>query len=158
MSSESRTSGKSLDIRAICELLPHRYPFLLVDRAEIIEEGKRIRGIKNVTFNEPFFVGHFPGEPIMPGVLIVEATAQVGALLLLSMDQFRGMIPMVGAIDNTKFRRPVVPGDQLAFEVEIVWLRGTIGKCKGDARVDGQVVATFEMTFKLRPREEPVSS
>lgn len=144
-----------MDIREILDLLPHRYPFLLVDRAEIVEPGKRVVGVKNITFNEPCFVGHFPGEPIMPGVLILEATAQTGALLFLSMPQFVGMIPMIGAIDEAKFRKPVIPGDQMEMEVEVLWLRGPIGRAKGTARVDGETVCTFEMTFKLRPREHP---
>lgn len=138
-----------IDIQGILQYLPHRYPILLVDRILEIEHGKRIKGLKNVSVNEPFFQGHYPGQPIMPGVLILEAMAQAGALLLLSTPEFEGKVPLIGAIDKVKFKRPVVPGDQLISELELQWLRGSIGHFRGDATVNGQVVASMEMTFKI---------
>jgi beta-hydroxyacyl-ACP dehydratase FabZ len=120
-----------------------------VDRILEIEEGKSIRGLKNVTVNEPFFQGHYPGMPIMPGVLIVEAMAQAGALLLLTTEQFKGKVPLIGGVDKVKFKRPVVPGDQLITDLKLDWLRGSIGHFTGEARVDGQLVASMEMTFKI---------
>ncbi|HLK14816.1 MAG TPA: 3-hydroxyacyl-ACP dehydratase FabZ [Fimbriimonadaceae bacterium] len=146
-----------LDIKAILDILPHRYPMLLVDRAEIVEPGKRITGHKCVTINEPFFVGHYPGEPIMPGVMIVEAGAQCGALLFLSQEEHKGKIPLIGGIDHIKFRRPVRPGDVLMFDVELDWMRGPVGKCHGVATVDGQPVCSFEMSFKLESKEQAPS-
>lgn len=122
---------------------------LLVDRILSIDPGKSCVGIKNVTFNEEFFQGHYPGMPIMPGVLIVEAIAQAGCLMLLHEEKNRGLIPVIGAIDNVKFRRPVVPGDQLRSEVKLEWMRGTIGKITGQGTVDGELVCEMEMTFKL---------
>ena len=142
-----------LDVRCIERLLPHRYPFLLVDRILEVEEKKRIVGLKNVTINEPFFQGHFPGHPIMPGVLIVEAMAQTGGMLLL------GAVPDPGtkvvyftSLDNVKFRRPVKPGDQLRFELEVVQLRGTVCKMRGVAKVDGAVVCEADMAAMVRDR------
>ena len=139
-----------LDYAAIERILPHRYPFLLVDRIIEIEGDKRIVGIKNVTINEPFFQGHFPGHPIMPGVLIIEAMAQVGGMLL--MDELQEPPPKVVyfmALDNVKFRKPVVPGDQLRSEVEILQLRGRNCRLKGVAYVYGQVVAEAEMLARV---------
>ena len=128
---------------------------LLVDRIlEISEDGRHGKGLKNVTMNEPFFQGHYPGMPIMPGVLIVESMAQVGAAILLMTPALKGKIPIIGAIDNVKFKRMVQPGDQLILDLEIVWLRGSIGRTKGTATVDGELAASMEMTFKLMPREE----
>ena len=129
--------------------LPHRYPMLLVDRIVEVVPGQRSVGIKNVTINEPFFQGHYPGLPIMPGVLIVEAMAQAGAVIILSDENFKGMIPVIGAIDEVRFRRQVVPGDQLRMEVDLLKIKGVVGKIKGVATVDGQVAAEMEMTFKL---------
>lgn len=127
---------------------------LLVDRIlEISEDRKKCRGLKNVTINEAFFVGHYPGRPIMPGVLIVESMAQVGAALLLSSPEMYGFVPLIGGIDNAKFKRPVVPGDQLITDVEILWVRSGIGKMKGVATVDGEVAAAMEVAFKLEKRE-----
>jgi 3-hydroxyacyl-[acyl-carrier-protein] dehydratase len=146
-----------MDIKAILDILPHRYPMLLVDRAEIVEPGKRITGIKNVTINEPFFEGHYPGEPIMPGVMIVEAGAQIGALLFMSQPEHRGKIPLIAAIDKIRFRRPVRPGDQIVYDIELDWMRGPIGKCHGDATVDGHQVCSFELSFKLEAKEQPAS-
>lgn len=138
-----------IDIQGILEYLPHRYPILLVDRILEMEEGKSIKGLKNVSFNEPFFQGHYPGQPIMPGVLILEAMAQAGAILLLSTEQFKGKIPLIGAIDNVKFKRPVVPGDQLISDLKLEWLRGTIGHFSGTASVDGQIAVSMGLTFKI---------
>ena len=127
---------------------------LLVDRIlEISEDGRHGKGLKNVTMNEPFFQGHYPGMPIMPGVLIVESMAQVGAAILLMTPALKGKIPIIGAIDNVKFKRMVQPGDQLILDLEIVWLRGSIGRTKGTATVDGELAASMEMTFKLMPKE-----
>jgi len=143
-----------IDIGKIFSVLPHRYPMLLVDRILEMEPGKSCRGLKNVTINEAFFQGHYPGKPIMPGVLIVEAMAQTAAILLLSDDRFLNTVPLIGAIDDVKFRRPVVPGDQLITDIELLWVRGSIGRFKAAGSVDGEPVATFEMTFKLMPKEE----
>ena len=142
--------GRMLDIERIMEVLPHRYPILLVDRILELTPRKRVVGIKNVTINEPFFQGHFPGHPIMPGVLIIESMAQVGGMLL--MDELKEPPPKVVyfmALDNVKFRRPVVPGDQLRSEVEILQLRGRNCRLKGVAFVDGQVVAEAEMLARV---------
>src|SRR5579872_2008541 len=147
-----------MDIQAILDILPHRYPMLLVDRAEITEPGKRIIGYKNVTMNEPYFVGHFPGEPIMPGVMIIEAMAQVGALMFLSQEQHRNKIPLMAAVDKVRFRKPVKPGDQIKFEIDLQWMRGPIGRCTGVASVDGEMVANFEMSFMLRDKELPAGA
>lgn len=131
------------------KVLPHRYPILLVDRILEVEPGVRCVGIKNVTINEGFFQGHYPGQPIMPGVLIVESLAQCGAVILLSQESYSGMVPVIGAIDNVKFKRQVGPGDQLRLEIELLWIKSSIGRIKGVATVDGQLAAQMEMTFKL---------
>ncbi len=136
----------SQDIKAI---LPHRYPFLLIDRVIEIEEGKRVVAIKNVTNNEAFFNGHFPQEPVMPGVLIIEAMAQAGAVALLSLEQFKGKIAYFGGIDKAKFRGKVVPGDTLRLELEIVKLKKVAGIGKGIAYVGDKKVAEAELTFMI---------
>ncbi|PIE76786.1 3-hydroxyacyl-[acyl-carrier-protein] dehydratase FabZ [bacterium DOLJORAL78_65_58] len=134
------------DIHSIMEIMPHRYPFLLVDRIIDLEPGKKVVGIKNVTINEPFFAGHFPGHPIMPAVLITEAMAQTGGVLLLSsVDDPRGKLVYFSGIDNARFRAPVTPGDQLRFELELVKLRGPICKMRGTAWVDGKLVAEADL-------------
>ena len=142
-----------LDVQQIFQYLPHRYPFLLVDRVVEYEERKRIIGLKNVTINEPFFVGHFPGHPIMPGVLIIEAMAQVGGLLLMdSIENPEEKIVYFMALDNVKWRRPVIPGDQIRFEVEVVQIRGRTAKMKGVGTVDGQLVAEADMMARVVDR------
>jgi UDP-3-O-[3-hydroxymyristoyl] N-acetylglucosamine deacetylase/3-hydroxyacyl-[acyl-carrier-protein] dehydratase len=142
-----------LNIQQILQYLPHRYPFLLVDRVVEYEEGKRIVGLKNVTINEPFFVGHFPGHPIMPGVLIIEAMAQVGGLLVMdTIDNPEDKIVYFMSLDNVKWRRPVTPGDQIRFEVEIVQIRGHTAKMRGVGLVDRQVVAEADMMARVVDR------
>jgi len=142
-----------LGIEQIFQYLPHRYPFLLVDRVIEFEERKRIVGLKNVTINEPFFVGHFPGRPVMPGVLIIEAMAQVGGLLVLEqMENLDEKVIYFMSLDNVKWRRPVIPGDQIRFEVEILQIRGSNCRMKGVGRVDGQVVAEAEMMARVVDR------
>jgi 3-hydroxyacyl-[acyl-carrier-protein] dehydratase len=144
----------TLNITEIMEILPHRYPMLLVDRVLEIEEGKRIVCIKNVTANEQFFQGHFPGAPVMPGVLIVEAMAQCGAVLILRDIPDRAQkLFLFGGVDKARFRRPVVPGDQLRMEVEILARRSNSVKIHGVATVDGEVVAEAEMLSVMAPRK-----
>lgn len=139
-----------LNIEQITQYLPHRYPFLLVDRVVEFEERKRIVGLKNVTINEPFFVGHFPGRPVMPGVLIIEAMAQVGGLLVLEqMENLDDKVVYFMSLDNVKWRRPVTPGDQIRFEVEVLQIRGTTCRMKGVGTVDGHVVAEAEMMARV---------
>lgn len=139
----------SLGIKEIQEILPHRYPFLLLDRIEEIEEGKKAVGYKNVTMNEYFFQGHFPEEPVMPGVLIVEALAQVGAVALLSKEEYKGKIAYFGGINKAKFRRKVVPGDVLKLEVEMIKMKGPAGVAKGIATVNGEKACEAEMMFAV---------
>ncbi|MGM7721824.1 3-hydroxyacyl-ACP dehydratase FabZ [Metabacillus sp. Hm71] len=143
-----------LDTQQIKEIIPHRYPFLLVDRVLEVEEGKHAVGIKNVTANEEFFNGHFPDYPVMPGVLIVEALAQVGAVAMLKKEENRGRLAFFAGIDNCRFKKQVKPGDQLRLEVEITRARGAIGKGKGIATVDGEVACEAEITFALGEKKE----
>jgi 3-hydroxyacyl-[acyl-carrier-protein] dehydratase len=143
-----------LDINDIQSILQHRYPFLLVDRVLEIEPGRRAVGLKNVTVNEAYFNGHFPGKPIMPGVLIVEAMAQVGGILLLASSHNEGKLALFGGMDKVRFRKPVVPGDQLITEVTIERCRGDIGKVRVEGRVDDQVVAEGEYLFVLIKQED----
>jgi UDP-3-O-[3-hydroxymyristoyl] N-acetylglucosamine deacetylase / 3-hydroxyacyl-[acyl-carrier-protein] dehydratase len=144
------------DITAVMDILPHRYPFLLVDRILNLEEGRSVEGIKNVTINEPFFQGHFPGHPIMPAVLILEAMAQVGGLLLLtSVDDPNDKLMYFMGIDAAKFRRPVTPGDQLHLKLTLLRLKNRISKMKGEAYVDGQLVAEAELLATVVDRRGP---
>jgi 3-hydroxyacyl-[acyl-carrier-protein] dehydratase len=138
-----------MDIQQIMEILPHRFPFLLVDRILELETGKRVVGLKNVTVNEPFFTGHYPSRPIMPGVLILEAMAQIGGFLMLEDERFRGKLPLLAGVDAARFRKPVVPGDQLRMEVEFIRERAGIAKVSGKAFVDGKVVAEAELLFAV---------
>ena len=139
----------SMDIKEIMDTIPHRQPFLLLDRIEEIVEGESVVAIKNVTYNEPFFAGHFPQEPVMPGVLIVEAMAQAGAVAILSMDDFKGKTAYFGGIKNAKFKKKVVPGDVLRLEVKIEKLKKNAGVGMGTAYVDGKVAAQAEIIFMI---------
>ncbi|MDQ3658211.1 MAG: 3-hydroxyacyl-ACP dehydratase FabZ [Actinomycetota bacterium] len=145
---------RSLSSVEIRDLIPHRYPFLLVDRIEEVEPGVRAVGIKSVTQNEPFFQGHFPDYPVMPGVLIVEAMAQVGAVGVMSLEEYRGKLALFAGIDGVRFRRQVVPGDVLTMEVGIVRLKGKIGRGKGRATVGGERVCEAELMFAFAERVE----
>jgi UDP-3-O-[3-hydroxymyristoyl] N-acetylglucosamine deacetylase/3-hydroxyacyl-[acyl-carrier-protein] dehydratase len=148
-----RVGGVAMDIGRILDVIPHRYPFLLVDRIIEVEGNHRIVGIKNVTINEPFFQGHFPGHPIMPGVLIIEAMAQVGGMLLLgTIEDPDQKVVYFMSLDNVKFRRPVLPGDQLRCELEMLQNRGRTCRMKGVALVDGNVVAEAEMMARVVDR------
>lgn len=139
-----------LDINQIKEIIPHRYPFLLIDKIVEVEEDKRAVGIKNVTANEPFFQGHFPDYPVMPGVLIVEALAQVGAVAILGKEENRGKLALFAGIDNCRFKRQVKPGDTLRLEVEITRVRGPIGKGRAVATVDGEVACQTDIMFAIQ--------
>lgn len=144
-----------MTIQEILKLLPHRYPLLLVDRVLEIEPGKRIKALKNVTANEPHFTGHFPGAPIMPGVLILESMAQCGALMFLQgLDDRDSKLFLFGGVDKARFRRPVVPGDQLIIDVECIQRRSNSARVRGVATVDGNVVAEAEILSVMAARPE----
>lgn len=143
-----------LDSKEIQAIIPHRYPFLLVDRIEALEEGKRAVGIKNVSVNEPFFQGHFPGYPVMPGVLIMEALAQVGAVVLLKMPEYAGHIALYAGLDEVRFKRQVVPGDQLRLKVELLKMKHGIGVAEGKAYVGEELAARGIMKFAVGPMQE----
>lgn len=150
-SNTTKTDSKVVfTVEDIHKLLPHRYPFALVDRIIDYIPGKRAVGIKNVTFNEPHFQGHFPGQPIMPGVLIVEAMAQVGGVVLTQLAEMEGGLFLFAGIDKVRFRRQVVPGDQLVMTVELLWVKQRrFGKMQARAEVDGQLAAEGELMFSL---------
>lgn len=139
----------TLDASQIAAILPHRYPFALVDRITDFEPGKWAKGIKCVTINEPFFQGHFPGYPVMPGVLLLEALAQTGAVAALSLPENRGKLALFGGVKNARFKRQVVPGDVVELSCELVDQKGPVGIGKGTARVDGQIAAKAELIFAI---------
>jgi beta-hydroxyacyl-ACP dehydratase FabZ len=143
-----------MDIEEIRDCLPHRFPMLLVDRILEMEPGKRAVGLKNVTINEDFFNGHFPGQAIMPGVLIIEAMAQVGGVLILTLPDHQHKLAVIGGMENVKFRKPVVPGDALITEVEVLNVRKSFGKVRLTGRVQDEVVASCDMIFGLVPRRQ----
>lgn len=143
-----------LTTKEILDILPHRQPFMLVDTIEELEPGVKAVGKKCVTYNEPFFAGHFPGEPVMPGVLIIEALAQVGAVAILSMPENKGKIAFFGGIKEARFKGKVLPGDVLKMETEIIKMKGPIGVGSAKAYVDGKVVAQAELTFAIGERED----
>jgi len=146
---------QSIDIHGILELLPHRYPMLLVDRILDYKKLEYIIGLKNVTMNETFFQGHFPDRPVMPGVMIVEAMAQTGGVLIMQeYENIEEYVIFFMSIDKVKFRRPVVPGDQLRMEIEVLFFRRNVAKLKGTAKVDGQTVASAEFSSMLVKKDE----
>ena len=139
----------SLDINQIKEIIPHRHPFLLVDYIEDYEPGEYAIGYKCVTYREDFFAGHFPGQPVMPGVLTIEALAQVGAVAILSKEEFKGKTAFFGGINKCKFRGMVKPGDKLKLELHVISTKGPVGVGKAEASVDGKIVASAELTFMV---------
>ena len=138
-----------IDINEIMKILPHRYPFLLIDKIDEIIDEKKVIATKNVTINEPFFQGHFPNFPVMPGVLVIEAMAQAGAVAVLSKEEFKGKIAFLAAVDKAKFRKNVLPGDKLIIEVELLKLKKNAGIAKGIAYVNNKKVAEAEITFMI---------
>ena len=141
-----------LESQEIQEIIPHRYPFLLVDRIIELEVGKRAVGIKNLSINEWYFQGHFPGRPIMPGVLIMEALAQVGTVIMLKKPEYEGYLGLFAGLDNVKFKRQVIPGDQLRLEVELLKVRKTFGTASGKAYVGDELAAEGILKFFLEPK------
>jgi len=149
----------TLTIQEIMDFLPHRYPFLLIDRVLEFEPQKRVVAIKNVTMNEPFFQGHFPGAPIMPGVLVIEAMAQAGAVLLLSeLEDRHSKLAVFTGIDGAKFRRSIAPGDQIRIEVNVVSFRPRAGKMEGKAYIDGKLACEATLTCMIVPRRQESAS
>ena len=138
-----------LGVKEIDQIIPHRHPFLLVDRIEELEPGKKAVGYKSVSFDEPYFAGHFPGEPVMPGVLIIEALAQTGAVAILSEESMKGKTAYFGAINSARFKKKVVPGDRLRLECEIIKQKGPVGVGKAEAYVDDQLACRAELTFMV---------
>jgi 3-hydroxyacyl-[acyl-carrier-protein] dehydratase len=138
-----------IDINDIKKILPHRYPFLLVDRVLELIPNQRVVALKNVTVNESFFNGHFPNKPVMPGVLIIESMAQAAGLVMLSQEEHKGKVPYFTGIDNARFRKPIVPGDQIIIEVDVIKVRGSVGRVKAIAKVDNQIATEAELMFVL---------
>jgi 3-hydroxyacyl-[acyl-carrier-protein] dehydratase len=138
-----------VDVRSIMEILPHRYPMLLIDRITELEPLKKAVGYKNITVNEPFFTGHFPNNPVMPGVLIIEAMAQLGGTAILEPNSQSTTVPYLAGVDNVRFRRPVIPGDRLVMEVNVMWVRMNLGCLSAEARVDDQIVCSGELRFSI---------
>jgi len=138
-----------LDINQIKAMLPHRYPFLLVDRVLELVPRQRLVALKNVTVNENFFNGHFPQKPVMPGVLIIESMAQAAGLVMLSEEEHKGKIPYFTGIDNARFRRTIVPGDQVIIEIDVIRIKGNVGRAKAVAKVDNQVATEAELMFVM---------
>ena len=149
MNIEERTEKKSLTAEQITEILPHRYPFALVDRIIDHEPGSWAVGRKCVSMDEPFFQGHFPGKPIMPGVLIIEALAQTGAVAALSLPENKGKLALFGGIKNARFKKPVIPGDVLELRCAMIKSKGPVGVAEAEALVDGNVVTRAEITFSI---------
>jgi 3-hydroxyacyl-[acyl-carrier-protein] dehydratase len=145
-----------LEAAGIMRIIPHRYPFLLIDRVIELEPGRRVVAIKNVTANEPQFTGHFPGRPIMPGVLMVEALAQAGAVAVLSLPEYRGKLALFAGIDDCRFRRTVLPGDQLVLKIELEKLRGMFGRARAVASVDGEIAVEATISFVI-PRDQSIA-
>ncbi len=146
--------AQNFDIKKIMELLPHRYPFLLVDRVLEVVPGEKAVGLKNVTMNEPFFQGHFPGEPLMPGVLQIEALAQVGALAVLTMPEYKNNLLLFSGVEKFRFKKLVQPGDQLIMEVEVSNIRRSVGKGKGSIKIEDKVVTSGELLFSVVPKAD----
>ena len=162
MTDDAATTGTAVDLALpleaadIMRIIPHRYPFLLIDRVVELEPGKRVVAMKSVTANEPQFTGHFPGRPIMPGVLMVEALAQAGAVAVLSLPEYRGKLALFAGIDECRFRRTVLPGDTLRLEVTLDKLRGVFGRGRGVASVDGEVAVEATISFVI-PRDQAIA-
>ncbi|MBO8158277.1 3-hydroxyacyl-ACP dehydratase FabZ [Thermosyntropha sp.] len=138
-----------MNIEEIMKILPHRYPFLLVDKIVELIPGKSAVGVKNVTINEPYFAGHFPGKPVMPGVLMIEAAAQVGACAILSDERYKDSLAFLAGVDKFRFKKQVIPGDILIIKTELITIKGSIGRAKGEIRVDEKLVAGGEFLFAL---------